>query len=285
MITKSILGENKEFNSEKEMIDFVKSNVEQIIDFKRGSIQKSIDKGQSVTCRPLKIEDIEPTNKAVKMDADHYYIVVNTTRILDSHGDVHIDGLWNKTVIDQQGRNYLVDTHSLSLGATIVRKEHIEMFLAKVSFASLGLSYQGSTEAFIYKFPKNKVIDSKAKEWLESGDAIEASVKMQYIKLVFCLDSKAPEDEQAKAHYDNYIKMVANRKDFESIPYFFAILEGKNVMEASLCPFGSNGITGNILPNKDIEPSNDTQNNDNHTNEPTKVTQQKSNFKLNQFFN
>ena len=41
----------------------------------------------------------------------YHYIAVNTTNILDSHGDLHVKGLWNKSVKDQQGKNYLVTDH------------------------------------------------------------------------------------------------------------------------------------------------------------------------------
>lgn len=257
MITKSILGEQKEFSSKEAVIAYVKENLTQIIDFKKSVEQKSIDKGIAVSCKSLNGLRLEVADKAIKTDKDHYYIAVNTTNILDSHDDFHTNGIWNKTVKDQQGKNYLVDTHELTIGSTIVRKEHIEMFVAKVTFASLGLPYTGSTQVLVYKFRKDKVIDAKAKEWLDSGDSIQASVRMQYVDLKFALDSNAPDDAVAKKNYDDYFPLIANKSDFDYIPYFFIITEAKNVRESSLVPFGSNSSTGNII--KDIEPSEDTQ--------------------------
>ena len=256
MITKSILGEEKEFTSKEAMVAYVKENLTQIIDFKKSVEQKSCEKGIAVQCKSLSGIRLEVADKAINTDDNYYYIAVNTTRILDSHDDLHVNGIWNKTVKDQQGKNYLVDSHDLTIGSTIVRKEHIEMFVAKVTFKSLGIDYDGSTQVLVYKVRKDKVIDSKAKEWLDSGDSIQASVRMQYVDILFALDSNAPEDVKAKANYDAYIGEIANKDDFEYIPYFFIIKEAKNVRESSLVPFGSNAITGNII--KRIEPSQDT---------------------------
>lgn len=287
MIIKSILNEEKEFSNKEELIKYVKDNIDTIIDYKKGTEQKSIDKGASVSCRLLNDSRIEVANKAIKTDDDYYYIAVNTTRVLDNHDDLHVNGIWNKTAVEQQGRNYLVDTHSLSIGSTIVRKEDIEMFVAKTTFASLRLPYDGSTQVLVYKFRKDRVIDRKAKEWLESGDSIEASVRMQYVSIEFALDSNAPEDAKAKANYDTYINEIANKDDFEYIPYFFVIKEAKNIKESSLCPFGSNSATGNIISRKkkDNEPSTADTRNDNHKKEPSNDTQKELNkFTLNQFY-
>lgn len=260
MILKSILGEQKEFSSKEAVIAFVKENLSQIIDFKKSVEQKSVDKGVAVSCKSLNSVRMEVADKAISVDKDYYYIAVNTTNILDSHDDLHVSGMWNKSISEQQGRNYLVDTHELTIGTTIVKKEHIEIFVAKVTFASLGMPYAGSTQVLVYKFRKDKVIDQKSKDWLESGDAIQASVRMQYVSLKFALDSNAPEDKEAKKNYDDYIDQIANKSDFEYIPYFFIITEAKNVRESSLVPFGSNSITGNIIRQKDIEPLESTQN-------------------------
>lgn len=275
MITKAILGEQKEFTSKELMISYVKENLDQIIDFKKSVEQKSVDKGVAISCKSLNSIRMEVADKAIKTEKDYYYIAVNTTGILDSHDDLHVSGIWNKTLIDQQGKNYLVDTHELTIGTTIVRKEDIEMFVAKVTFSSLGMSFPGSTQVLVYKFRKDKVINQTAKEWLESGASIQASVRMRYVGIKFALDSNHPEDAASKKNYDDYIEQIANKSDFEYIPYFFIITEAKNEKESSLVPFGSNAITGNII--KNIEPSADTQNKDV---EPLKNTKRQEQAKV-----
>jgi len=247
----------------------LKANKSQIIATKKAEILKSYEKGLDVTAKPLDVTKLCETKKEISFNDDFFYIAVNTTKILDSHDDVHINGLWKKTTKEQQGKNYLVDSHILGLKTTIAKKEHIEMFTAIAPFAILGMPYSGETEILIYKVRKDKIIDSTAKDWLESGDAIQASVRMQYVDIQLALKSDDPDDKAERKVYDKHISDIANKDDFDNeILYFFAIKEAKNVLESSLVLFGSNPVTGSLRENKKeppegtrkhIEPPNGTQ--------------------------
>lgn len=233
-----------------------KQEIELNIERKKSEIQKSCDKGIAVNCKALntlKFSDEE--TKALKIDSDYYYIVVNTTKILDSHDDLHVDGIWKKSIQEIQGKNYLVCDHDLEIESVIVRKEHIEILTAKLSFQSLGYSYEGNTEALIYKVKKDKVKQS-IREWLDSGDSIEASVRMQYVQILFAMDSNDPEYSTYKETYDKYLDQIANKADFDYIPYFYVIKEAKNVKESSLVLFGSNHVTGNAQKKMEMENKN-----------------------------
>lgn len=266
---------DKYFTDKKQLFKELKENKQQIIDAKKAEIYKSCEKGTSLTAKPLDSLKLSDTSKEIIFDDNYYYIAVNSTKILDSHEDLHLDGLWKRTVKNQQGKNYLVDTHVLSMNTTIAKKEHIEMFTAIVPFSVIGKSYTGSTEILIYKIPKDKIISQIAKEWLESGDAIESSVRMQYVDIVLALDSEAPEDKKEKANYDMYISEIANKEDFDNdILYFWAVKEAKNVMESSLVLFGSNHVTGQINNGS----SKDTQQ-DNDSAEATQKEEQLKNYR------
>ena len=264
---------NKDFDSKTEMFKELREAKDQIISQKKANIYKSCEKGLSVTAKPINIEKVSDTVKGLFKDEDYYYIATNTTRILDNHEDVHVDGIWNKSAKEQSGKNYLVADHELKLSSTIVRKEYVTIFVAKISFALLGKNYEGETEALIYKFKKDKVIHKDAKEWLESGDAIEASVRMQYIDIEFALNSDEDGDKREKKIYDKYIDIIANKDDFNNeILYFWVVKQAKNTSESSLVIFGSNPATGIVIASEDektkneppegtqkiIEPSEDT---------------------------
>lgn len=252
---KSVYFPDKTFETKEELFKELKNNIDFITDAKKSQIQKSCEKGTSVTCKSLDLLKFQDQLKGIKIDDNFYYIAVNSTLVLDSHEDLHLNKIWNKSIKEQQGKNYLVIDHELEVDKVVVRKEHIEMFVAKIPFALLGKPYEGETEALIYKVPKDQVKHQTVKEWLDSGDAIEGSVRMQYVSFVLCLDSNDPEDETYKANYDLYHPMIANKEDFEYISYFFAIKEAKNVRESSLVVFGSNSTTGQISNNKQAEKS------------------------------
>lgn len=259
MRIKSNLFPDKDFETKEELFTELKKSSEIIMEQKKSLIQKSCDKGISVTCKSLDLLKFTDQLKGIKIDDDYYYIAVNSTRILDSHDDLHIDGIWKKSIKDQQGKNYLVLDHDLSIKSVVVRKEHIEMFTAKVPFSMIGKPYEGDTEVLVYKFAKTQIKDESVKEWLDSGDSIEGSVRMQYVTILLALDSNDPIDATEKKNYDDYIDQIANKNDYEYIYYFFIIKEAKNVKESSLVVFGSNSATGNIS---------------NNTTEPVKTTQE-----------
>jgi hypothetical protein len=270
---KSVYLQDKEFSTKEELFAELKANKDLIIDAKKSEIYKSCDKGQSIVSKSLDLLQFSEQNKAIKIDDNFYYFAVNSTRILDSHDDLHVDGIWKKSVQEIQGKNYFVEDHELEISKVITRKEHIEIFTAKVPFSLIGKPYQGNTEILVYKIAKNQIKNDKVKEWLESGDSIECSVRMQYVTILLALDSNNPEDATEKKNYDDYIDLIANKSDFEYIPYFFVIKEAKNVKESSLVPFGSNSATG-VVQNKieKEEPSIDTQD----TTEPTNAVTQKN---------
>jgi len=247
---------DKTFLSKQEMFKALKKNKANIIDMKKSQILKSCDKNAGVKVYSITPKTIGENNKNLELDDNFYYIATNTTKILDSHSDVHLNGIWSKTVKEQQGNNYLVLDHELKVSSTAVRKEDIEMFVAEIPFSMVGKSHEGTTEALIYKFSKDKVINETAKEWLESGNDIEASVRMQYVKMDLAMNSDAKEDEEEKKTFDKYISVIANKEDFDEIDYFWAIHEAKNVRESSLVLAGSNPATGAM---NNTEPSKDTQ--------------------------
>ena len=147
---------NKEFESKEQLFKELKLYKNDIIAMKKGQIYKSYEKGISVTAKPLDYLKLSTQTKGIPLDENYYYIAVNSSRILDSNLDVHLDGNWNKTVKEQQGKNYLVDTHILSVNTTIVRKEYVEMLTATIPFSMIGKDYEGDTYVLIYKIRKDK---------------------------------------------------------------------------------------------------------------------------------
>lgn len=265
MILKTNYFPEKEYSTKEAMFADFRKNYQDFISFKKAEIQKSCEKGSTVSCKLMSASKLGESIKAVELDDNYYYIVVNTTRILDSHDDLHVDGIWNKSVKEQQFNNFLVVDHELKIDSVVVRKEYVEMMVVKVPFSMLGKGYAGDTEALIYRVPKDKVIHEKAKEWLDSGDEIQASVRMLYVTVLFAMDSNDPADAALKKNYDDYVGQIANKDDFDYIPYFFPIKEAKNVRESSLVVFGSNPVTGNVLGKKPEDNSTSTNNKEERT--------------------
>lgn len=275
MMYKSIYIKDKQFATKEELFTELKRNSDVIIDAKKSQIYKSIEKGQSIASKSMNLIKNTDATKALNLDDNYYYFAVNSTWILDSHEDLHIDGIWAQSVKMIQGKNYLVEDHEIEMGTVIARKEHIEILTMKVPFSAIGKKYNGDTEVLVYKVAKSQIKKQEIKEWIESGDSFECSVRMQYVTVLLAMDSNSPDDATEKKNYDEYINKIANKDEFEYIPYFFIIKEAKNVREASLVPFGSNHVTG-ILQDESKEDNEAVE--DTSKNEPLKDTQTKQFF-------
>ena len=256
---------DKVFSSKEEMFKALSENEALIIDAKKSEIYKSIEKGNVSVFNLDSVKKAFETSKSINFDDDYYYIVVNSANVLDSHLDLHVDGNWNKSVKDQQGKCFFVFDHTLKRSEIIAMKKDIEMFTENIPWSFLGKSYDGETYCLIYKFKKSKVLSEEAKNFLDEGHEMEASVRMQYIKIEAAYNSDNPDYSKQKSVFDNYYPLIVNKDDFEEIDYFWVVKEAKNVMESSLVMFGSNPATG-LIENKEQpvgtqtnEPSNDTQ--------------------------
>ena len=252
---------NKDFDTKDALFDYLSANKDIIVANKKSQVMKSFEKGIGVHFFNLKQSNLPDEFKS-EFDYDkNYYLVVNMAGVLDSHEDLHVDGIWNKTSKDRQGKNYLVLDHELKVQSTAVKKEYIKMLVKNLPYTAIGKSYKGRGDALIYEFDKTKVINPLAKEWLESGDDIQASVRMMYVDVEFAYDSNKAEYKKEKENYDKYINTIANKDEFEEIPYFTIVKQADNRYESSLVLYGSNSSTG-ILNTKDMtenEPLKNTQ--------------------------
>jgi len=258
---------NKSYETKEELFADLKANKDKILGIKKKAIYTGYDplnpenSKQVVSNSQVKLKALHNSaSKDLFKDDNYYYFVVNTTKVLDSHNDLHDDGIWNKTAKEQSGKNYLVDTHVLSIKTTIAYPEDVEIFVAEVPFKALGKDYGGNTEALIYKVHKDNIVGKEVKDAIESGKTMQASVKMQYVNVQLAMNSESKDDVSEKKVYDDNKHKIANKADFkDEIHYFFLVKEAKNIHESSLVPFGSNHVTGKLNTSKEIEPSKDTQ--------------------------
>jgi len=178
-------------------------------------------------------------------------LAINTTNILDSHSDVHIPGLWNKSLKERKDI-YLLKEHKLQFENIIA--DDVKASAMKMTWKELGFKFDGETEVLIF----DATIDKSRNEYMfdqyAKGRVKQHSVGMQYVKLFLCMNSESKWDQEEKANWDKYISQVINKAVAEEQGYFWAVTEAK-VIEGSAVPLGSNYAT----PVISIEPVNSTQ--------------------------
>lgn len=184
---------------------------------------------------------------------------------MDGHSDVHIPGLWKKSLKENKMLMHLQE-HAMKFEKIISDGDNLKAYTKKYNWSELGFSYEGQTEALVFE----SVIERKRNEFMfnqyANGYVKNHSVGMSYVQMVFCVndDNYGAEFEA----WEKYFPQIANQEAAEDKGYFWAIKEAK-VREGSAVPLGSNWATPTLENNK-LQPSKDTAKKDN---EPSKDTQ------------
>jgi len=270
------------FNTKAELFKFVKDNKSLLITEKKSQLKKadaisfvvpvSTPSGDAVKSESFGQVDLE----TIKAE-----VVINTTNILDSHGDVHMKGIWSKSLKEKKTL-YLLQEHEMKFEKVIT--DELKASVKSYSWSDLGFSeFKGSTEALVFDATINSDRNEYMFEQYFKGRVKQHSVGMQYVNLYLCIDSDEKYYKEEKANWDKYINEVVNKQDAIDLGMFWAVTEAK-IIEGSAVLRGSNYATPtlSVTTTQDIEADTVTSSKD----EPPKSTQ-KINYEylINQFKN
>lgn len=266
-VIKAIEFPDREFSTKAELFAALRDNHDRIIKNKK-SVQKIADSVVAVdyTQQQARVSTTKASESISFMKDGYVYPVINTTNYLDSHNDVHADGLWTKSAAEQVGKTLWITNHSLEIGSEIAYEKDVNIMVQDMTFKALGYDSSMSTQALIFEVEKSAIVNDRVKDRIEKNIPTQHSIRMQYVNVMFAMDSDDDEDKEYKATYDKYIDKVANKDRARSQAYFWVVTEAKIVSEGSSVIQGSNDITPMFI-GKDIEPSKDT-----HKEEPSADT-------------
>ena len=188
----------------------------------------------------LKAEEIPADAEKIKIKA-----VINTTGLFDSHSDVHIPGLWKKSLSESK-IFYLVNQHVFNFNGIL--SDEVKAYTEEIEWKDLGIKgLEGTTQALIFEATLDKnsawfdnTENKKLFNLYKSGKVRNHSVGMRYIKDFFCINSDAYEDEYK--NWEKYYPFVANKEEVDKRNYFWAVTEAK-IIEGSAVVRGSNWAT------------------------------------------
>lgn len=188
---------------------------------------------------------------------DYVYPIINTTNYLDSHQDVHLPGLWTKSLPEQTGKTFYVVNHALEIGSVISYPEEVEILTRKMFWRELGKDYDGQTEALIFKAKLTEKSQRDAYLAFKDRVSIQNSIRMQYVTLELAVNDGSEDYREEKAIFDKYISQIANKGDAIAAGYFWAVTEARIYKEGSAVLFGSNDATPMQYDMKDtkVEPA------------------------------
>lgn len=251
---------DKQFENKEDMFTELRENKSTLIAQKK-MITKEADavyyvqipknsKGEVIKADTIDISEIN----TLKME-----LVINTTNVMDSHSDVHMKGIWKKSVKDRKDLQ-LLQEHRMRFDHIIA--DDVKASTKIMSWKDVGASFSGDTEALIFSVEAHKDRNTYMFGEYAKGHVKQHSVGMRYVKLELALNSESKYDIDEKENWDKYIDEVANKQDAEDQGYFWAVTEAK-IIEGSAVPSASNKFTPPLSietkAKTETEPPKDTQ--------------------------
>ncbi len=235
------------FVDKAELVDYLVANKSKLISQKKSvtkeadgithSVELVIDRDKvEVTVKAgMQSTKIPDTTTQIKVRS-----IINTTKLFDSHGDVHLDQLWNKSLKENKGIS-LVQEHQFNFKGTI--SDSVKAFTKQIAWHDIGINYEGKTQALVF----DSLIDKNENEFMfekyRTGKVVNHSVGMQYVKMDLAVNDDRYEKEYAT--WEKYFGEIANKEDVLDAGYFWAISEAK-IIEGSAVKRGSNWATPTI---------------------------------------
>ena len=243
--------ESKEFATKKELFRFLAENRDRLIAQKKAVIKKE-DCG--VIVNPTIVIKNNSTNKAnTNIDPSNLanlkvVCIINTTNFLDSHMDVHLPGIWNKSLSDNKNIMHLQE-HDMQFDKIISDGKNLKSYAKKYNWTELGYSYPGETEVLVFESDILKsrnpfMLSQYANGWVKNH-----SVGMYYVKTDMAIN-----DEEYPNYFEawkKYYPQIVNPQMADERGYFYYVLEAKCV-EGSAVPLGSNTATPTLQVGKSI---------------------------------
>jgi len=237
---------DKSFESKQLMFKELQENKQHLISLKKSAIKYTDGFDYLYMDKETK-NGVVKSNDMVSGDMTELKVrvVMNTTNVLDSHGDVHIDGLWKRTLSHSNKKLHLQE-HLREFDKVI--SSDALAYVKNTTFKDLGFSFDGNTQALIFdslvKMSRNPLMFQQYKNgWVNNH-----SVGMQYVDIVICINSEERWAAEEKENWDKYYPLIMNKDDADASGYFWAVLEAK-LAEGSAVLMGSNWITPTLENN------------------------------------
>lgn len=239
--------QNLEFATKKELFKFLADNKDKLIAQKK-AVKKEVDCGVIVS--PTIVFDSKLRKKAAgepdpsSLNSLKVVCIINTTNFLDSHQDLHLPGLWNKSLQDNRMIMHLQE-HEMEFDKIIADGDQLKAYTKRFKWSELGYDFKGETEALVFESEILKsrnpfMLNQYANKWVKNH-----SVGMYYVKMDMAInDEDMPNYFEA---WQKYFPQIVNPEMADERGYFWYVLEAKCV-EGSAVPLGSNSATPTLEP-------------------------------------
>jgi hypothetical protein len=229
-----------EFTTKAELFAYLRENHDKLLTQKKEAVKyaDTVD-FCNVVFDKEEADKAQNTSQELNKNEIQVKVVINTTNLIDSHMDLHIEGLWKKSLKENK-RVLLLKEHKSTFEDII--SNQVEATTKTMSWSTLGFPYEGTTQALIFDAKIQKDRNPYMFDQYKAGYVENHSVGMRYIQLALAINSEDDADKKYKETWDKYYPLIANKSVAEENGYFWAVTEAK-MLEGSAVVFGSNYAT------------------------------------------
>jgi len=233
-----------------EKIKDIIKNKSKLIALKKADLQKSKSLNKVYVKPDFSNKSlIDKSNLPKDTETEIYRtIIANTYNYMDSHDDVHLKGIFVKSINETKEIFLLID-HEFKISAQTGKV--LRAYEKDISWKDAGLDRDGETTALLLDVRIDKTKNESVFNRYKNDEIDQHSVGMYYVKIELAADSEY--DVEAKELYNKYLPTLGNKEKAEEQGYFFVVYEAK-LRETSAVLMGSNDLTGVFDSNKsDLE--------------------------------
>jgi len=235
------------FTNKKELIDYVKTNKEDIISLKKAQVKHTnpfgvieIEQNVSKVFNTSNVDDV--ASGTIKRT-----IIGNTYNYMDSHYDVHLNGIFSKSISERKNKILHLHDHLYQTTAKVGKFE--DVYEKEIEWMDLGINKLGRTMALFGDSNIYKDLNSQIFNQYLKGEIDQHSVGMVYVKVELAIDDDM--DREGYANWNTYLPRLGNPEKAIELGFFFVVKEAK-LIEISAVLEGSNDLTPTI-PNKQTQ--------------------------------
>jgi hypothetical protein len=234
------------FGADKDQLfDFLHKNRNQIIRAKKSVMKAPMD-GFSLnfTAEETTDKEVQKEFGIAPLDAGAGKTIarcaINATNVIDSHLDLHLPKLFNRSVKANKDPLHL-NLHRMNDWDAVIADgpDEVKTYVKTVTWRSIGWDFEGKTDILMHdvKFTgRNPEMEDR---YLK-GHVKYHSVGMHYLDFVLCANTDSKYMREEKDNYDQYITQAINPEVAEEYGYFWAVKEAKEVEGSSVvrgsCP-------------------------------------------------
>jgi len=223
-----------DFKTRKELFGWLVDNKEMLIAQKKAEMKKADGVLFNLVNNDKQVSKADGDGGELTVKA-----VINTTNLMDSHKDVHLPGIWTKSLKENKNIMHLQE-HKMEFSKIIADGQDLKATTKTYTWKELGFDYEGKTEALVFDSTVKKDRNPYMLNQYKQGNVKNHSVGMQYVKLTMAINDEDYGSEFEA--WEKYYPEITNKAEADAHGYFWAVKEAK-VIEGSAVPLGSNQAT------------------------------------------